>query len=193
MSTGPLGQPSPWNWHDRTQGEVPHPRVSVTTEVQQEGPKEEDPSGRIPGQYDTEPQRGTTSSANAKPPDPSSKRKYQPRTCRICLEVTNPTYQAPSVSIPGILEATPTVSYISSDPAAGHLIRPCKCKGSSMYVHEGCLQSWRYADPALGKRNYWHCPTCGFQYRLERMKWANWLSSKGQLLPLRPYIWRTSR
>ncbi|KAI9879431.1 MAG: hypothetical protein M1830_008562 [Pleopsidium flavum] len=107
-----------------------------------------------------------------------SAKHWPPRTCRICLETVLPTYHPPSSSLPDILKATPSVTYISTDPETGRLIHPCKCKGSSRYVHEGCLQAWRHADPAYGKRNYWQCPTCGFRYSLERMKWARWVSSK---------------
>lgn len=102
---------------------------------------------------------------------------WPPRTCRICLETVQPTLNPPPESIPGILNPSPTVTYISEDPESGRLLRPCKCKGSSKYVHEGCLQQWRYADPGFAKRNYWQCPTCGFRYRLQRMRWAAWISS----------------
>lgn len=110
---------------------------------------------------------------------PRSSKRYPPRTCRICLETVLPTYEPALGNFASILNPSPAVSYISSDPAAGRLIRPCKCKGSSRYVHEGCLQAWRHADPQYGKRNYWQCPTCGFRYRLERMTWASWISSTG--------------
>ncbi|KAL9123260.1 MAG: hypothetical protein Q9187_000168 [Circinaria calcarea] len=106
-----------------------------------------------------------------------SQRTWPPRTCRICLETVLPTIHPPSDSVPNILQPSPSVSYISEDPAAGRLLRPCKCKGSSKYVHEGCLQAWRHADPGYGKRNYWQCPTCGFRYRLERMKLGRAISS----------------
>ena len=109
-------------------------------------------------------------------PARGSKRTWPPRTCRICLEVVIPTFSTPSEHLPESLQAAPSVSYVSEDPESGRLLRPCKCKGSSKYVHEGCLQSWRHADPN-SKRNYWQCPTCGFRYRLERMKWGRWISS----------------
>ena len=108
---------------------------------------------------------------------PKPEKHWPPRTCRICLETVMPTFHMPSESLPGILQSAPSVTYDSSDPESGRLLRPCKCKGSSKYVHEGCLQSWRHADPGYAKRNYWHCPTCGFQYRLERMNWGRWISS----------------
>ena len=109
---------------------------------------------------------------------PKQSRTWPPRTCRICLETVLPTLNPPFTTIPGILNPTPSVTYTSEDPANGRLIRPCKCKGSSRYVHEGCLQAWRHADPDYGKRNYWQCPTCGFRYRLERMAWGRAISSK---------------
>ena len=102
-------------------------------------------------------------------PNPKQERHWLPRTCRICLEVVHPTFEAPSEHLPSAFQPTPRVSYISSDPQDGRLLRPCKCKGSSKYVHEGCLQSWRHADPN-SKRNFWQCPTCGFRYRLERVR-----------------------
>lgn len=108
---------------------------------------------------------------------PKLEKHWPPRTCRICLETVQPTYHAPPDSIPGIFQPPPNVTYESEDPASGRLLRPCKCKGSSKYVHEGCLQQWRYADPGFAKRNYWQCPTCGFRYRLQRMRWAAWISS----------------
>lgn len=111
------------------------------------------------------------------PPPEASQRHYPPRVCRICLETVLPTLHPPAENLPGFLQGQPRVVYESEDPELGRLLRPCKCKGSSRYVHEGCLQSWRHADPGYGKRNYWHCPTCGFQYRLERLTWARWISS----------------
>ncbi|OAA67200.1 ring finger domain containing protein [Niveomyces insectorum RCEF 264] len=69
------------------------------------------------------------------------------------------------------------VRYVSEDPADGRLISPCRCKGSQKYVHEGCLQAWRHAQP-LADRNFWTCPTCGFAYRVERLRWGRWVSNR---------------
>ena len=111
-------------------------------------------------------------------PEPmQGQRHYGPRTCRICLEVVPPTYHPPSEYASGFFQGKPTVTYESED--GGRLLRPCKCKGSSKYVHEDCLQAWRMQDP-MQKRNYWVCPTCGFRYRLERMNWARWIGSSGE-------------
>lgn len=108
--------------------------------------------------------------------EPPPQRHYPPRTCRICLEEVLPSYEPLTGGIPAILQPAPKVSYISADPSSGRLIRPCKCKGTQKYVHEGCLRMWRLADPA-SKRNFWECPTCKFRYRVDRMRWANWITS----------------
>ncbi|KAF1812580.1 hypothetical protein P152DRAFT_379187, partial [Eremomyces bilateralis CBS 781.70] len=113
-------------------------------------------------------------SASPKTNIPPKQRQWKPRTCRICLDTVHPTYHPPSESLPGIFQAGPSVTYDSEE---GRLLRPCKCKGSSKYVHENCLQKWRHVDPAYGRRNYWQCPTCGFRYHLQRMSWARIISS----------------
>ncbi|TVY46059.1 E3 ubiquitin-protein ligase [Lachnellula occidentalis] len=108
---------------------------------------------------------------------PPRRRYYKPRQCRICLEEVLPSFETPSEGIGAFLNPSPKVSYISEDPESGRLLRPCKCTGSQAYVHEGCLQAWRHADPRYGDRNFWDCPTCKFRYRLERMKWSRMISS----------------
>jgi hypothetical protein len=123
---------------------------------------------------------GSGEGDRAAPPRRPRPKHYGPRTCRICLDTVLPTFEPPSTSLPGVLQPQPSVSYVSEDPELGRLISPCKCKGSSRYVHEGCLQAWRHADPGYGRRNYWDCPTCGFRYRLERVRVGRWVSSKGR-------------
>jgi len=107
-------------------------------------------------------------------PSEEQRKFWPPRTCRICLETVLPTFEPLSEHVPGIFQATPSVTY--SSPDGGRLIRPCLCKGSQKYVHEGCLTAWRLQDPT-SKRNYWQCPTCKYSYRLERMAWGRWISS----------------
>jgi hypothetical protein len=116
---------------------------------------------------------------------------WPPRTCRICLETVLPTFNAAENDhLPQMFQAAPNVTYESEE---GRLIRPCKCKGTQRYVHEGCLQAWRHADPSYGRRNYWQCPTCGFKYRLDRMSWGRMISSTGKLstffLPNEKILW----
>lgn len=113
-------------------------------------------------------------------PNQEQKQKHYPsRTCRICLEVVQPTYETGPEGIVGMLSPAPKIQYISESPESGRLIRPCKCKGSQRYVHEGCLLAWRMTNlDATGHQiNYYECPTCKFKYRIERMKWSRWISS----------------
>jgi hypothetical protein len=123
---------------------------------------------------------GTAGAPEAPSPGPTptqKQRRYKPRTCRICLEVVNPTTDIDDSLAGRVFSSKARVRYVSEDPELGRLLSPCKCKGSQKYVHEGCLQAWRKASP-LSDRNYWRCPTCQFEYRLGRLRWGRWLSSK---------------
>ncbi|KAK4195332.1 putative E3 ubiquitin-protein ligase, partial [Triangularia verruculosa] len=110
------------------------------------------------------------------PTEPSGTR-WKPRTCRICLEVVQPSTELDDTLAGRAFASKPRVRYVSEDPDLGRLMSPCNCKGSQKYVHEGCLQAWRNAAP-MADRNFWRCPTCLFEYRMERLRWAAWLSSK---------------
>ena len=120
----------------------------------------------------------SSSKAQSTPRRTSKPRKHWPtRTCRICFEQVQPTFEPLSEHLPASFQNTQRPIYFSEDPELGRLICPCKCKGSSKYVHEGCLQQWRHSNPAYSKRNYWECPTCHYRYRMERMQWGRWISS----------------
>ncbi|WYZ37315.1 hypothetical protein EsH8_II_000821 [Colletotrichum jinshuiense] len=122
------------------------------------------------------PQPSESANQNEEQPQPPPKQRYYgPRTCRICFEVVHPTFEEPTV-MSGFMNTRPRPIYKSEDAESGRLISPCKCKGSQRYVHEGCLQAWRYAD-STATRNFFACPTCGYQYKLERLSWANRLQS----------------
>ena len=110
-------------------------------------------------------------------PLPKRKERWASRTCRICFETVQPTFEPLSEHLPASLQGKQRPVYLSEDHELGRLICPCKCKGSSKYVHEGCLQQWRHSSPDYAKRNYWECPTCHYRYRLERMRWGRWISS----------------
>ncbi|KAK7424270.1 hypothetical protein QQX98_000538 [Neonectria punicea] len=103
-------------------------------------------------------------------------RQYGPRTCRICFDTEYPKFPTETASTFGF-PAPSRPTYASDDPELGRLLSPCKCKGSQKYVHEGCLDAWRLANPTQA-RNYWQCPTCKFEYRISRLHWASALSSK---------------
>ncbi|KAI8361635.1 hypothetical protein B0O80DRAFT_164200 [Mortierella sp. GBAus27b] len=62
----------------------------------------------------------------------------EPR-CRICFETTDNEFSA-----------------------TDKLISPCLCKGSSRFVHVGCLQAWRRMSPK--HESTYRCDTCHYHY-----------------------------
>lgn len=153
MSTQPT-----WNWD-----------LPLANESAPDGPG--NPGTGSPGQQPPDDDTAEASRARG-----TGARRYGPRTCRICLDTEQPQYPSDATSTFG-LSASSRPWYASDDPELGRLLSPCKCKGSQKYVHEGCLNSWRLANP-MAARNYWQCPTCKFNYRLARLHWASMLSSK---------------
>lgn len=119
--------------------------------------------------FGDEPAHGGSAQA-AEEESSRARRRYQPRTCRICLDEVEPTFETPN-----LFGGKPRVRYVSEDPELGRLMRPCKCKGSQQYVHEGCLRAWRGASPS--DRNLWQCPTCKYEYRVSNLRWSRWLNS----------------
>ncbi|KAG0037925.1 hypothetical protein BGZ82_001569 [Podila clonocystis] len=75
------------------------------------------------------------------------------RRCRICLE-----------------------SEDDEDSASGKLISPCLCKGSSRYIHLGCLEQWRALSPR--KASAFSCDTCHYHYSFSRPFMANILGHR---------------
>jgi hypothetical protein len=171
MSANAFTSGASWSWPQEEQIPVPHARPSSASHASGEWITDEEED--LPQNEPSQPRQETSQSRTP----PNNQRHYPPRTCRICLEVVPPTYETSPGGLSGMLNPAPKVTYISQDPESGRLIRPCKCKGSQKYVHEGCLQAWRHADPEYGRRNFWECPTCKFRYRLERMRWGGWITS----------------
>lgn len=65
----------------------------------------------------------------------------EPNTCRICFD---------------------------GDSANDTLFSPCTCKGSSKYIHKGCLEEWR----RRGHKQAFQCQTCLYVYRMSSLKYA---------------------
>jgi hypothetical protein len=170
MSANAFTSGASWSWPKEEQTPITVAEPSSGSHTSGEWITDEED---LPPQEPNQPPKETSQPQTP----PRHQKHYPPRTCRICLEVVPPTYETPPGGLSGMLSPAPQVTYISQDPESGRLIRPCKCKGSQKYVHEGCLQAWRYADPAYGRRNFWECPTCKFRYRLERMRWSSWITS----------------
>ena len=156
---------------------IPGSWVDVPKEPPTESSSSEGASFRP--QWRPPPGSSTDDTRQPGPSTRSSRRTHwPPRQCRICLEVVQPTFDVPSEHLPGFLQSSGNVKY---EDESGRLIRPCLCKGSAKYVHEGCLQAWRHADPGYGRRNYWQCPTCQFKYRLARLGAGRFVASASKL------------
>ncbi|KAF9133139.1 hypothetical protein BGW39_010468 [Mortierella sp. 14UC] len=56
------------------------------------------------------------------------------------------------------------------------LISPCLCKGSSRYIHLGCLEKWRAMSPR--KESFYRCDTCHYEYSFRRPWAASILGNK---------------
>jgi len=58
-------------------------------------------------------------------------------------------------------------------PELGVLFSPCRCRGTSRFVHVSCLAAWRTIS--LGRSSFHACDVCGFRYSTRRAKWAHYL------------------
>lgn len=161
----PEGKPWDWSAIDASSGSVRSPSPAHSTTAAS-STRSEDHTPEPASEAHDEPERKQ-----------SRRRIYGPRTCRICLETVEPMFPEVGLSVLGVAANSSKPVYISDDPDLGRLLCPCKCKGSQKYVHEGCLDAWRKADPTA-TRNYWQCPTCKFTYQMVRLHWAAMLSSK---------------
>jgi hypothetical protein len=115
----------------------------------------------------SEPASDPTQSAQPSQPGPEPQ-ALDTRRCWICHEEVSPTYEELS-TLDKFRGKRPRKIYYSED--GGRLISPCLCKGTIKYVHEQCLQDWRYTQP--GSQNHYRCRTCQYEYKLERMDWAH--------------------
>ncbi|KAF9908287.1 hypothetical protein EC991_009931 [Linnemannia zychae] len=64
----------------------------------------------------------------------------------------------------------------NEDSEKGRLISPCLCKGSSRYIHLGCLEKWRVMSPR--KESFYRCDTCHYEYSFRRPWAASILGNK---------------
>lgn len=78
--------------------------------------------------------------------------REEQRTCRICLDD-------------------------DEDDETGKLFSPCRCTGSMRFVHPRCLDTWR--ANSSNDQSYFRCDACHFEYRMERVKWAEMIMSTG--------------
>ncbi|KAF2143255.1 uncharacterized protein K452DRAFT_357610 [Aplosporella prunicola CBS 121167] len=174
-STGFQAAPG-WRWPDEAAQPTDESSASASAATEETPHR----NSSMPGWYDPADEHppvadppSAEDEAGSRSEEPGHQKHYRPRQCRICLDTVLPTFHPPTEHLPRMFRSAPHVTYESEE---GPLIRPCKCRGSARYVHEGCLEAWRHADPSYGRRNFWQCPTCGFRYRLERMTWGRLIS-----------------
>jgi len=82
------------------------------------------------------------------------------KNCRICLEDEDP----------------------------GTMIAPCRCKGSSKWVHRDCLDLWRFNEK---DRAFSQCTECLFQYHFEETQHHDWRRMKFCLFVSRDFCFVT--
>ncbi|GAA5995175.1 hypothetical protein JCM5350_001860 [Sporobolomyces pararoseus] len=74
------------------------------------------------------------------------------------------------------------ICFDSEEEDLGKLFRPCKCRGSSQYVHTECLTAWRKAS--TNSSNFYRCGTCSYEYRFQRTLLGNIINSKFSVLSI---------
>lgn len=114
------------------------------------------------------------------PQRPAGNTRKHIRMCWICHDEVEPTYEEAGF-LDGVRNRRPKRHYVSED--GGRLINPCHCKGSVKYVHEDCLKAWMNENP-----NAWKCNRCSYEYRMERLNWAQRLRSPIVALGLTVFI-----
>ncbi len=69
------------------------------------------------------------------------------------------------------------ICFDGEDVNLGRLFKPCLCRGTQAYIHEGCLNQWRQqgANEPGQSRQFYQCPTCHYNYRTARVWYASLL------------------
>ncbi|GAA5969302.1 hypothetical protein JCM11641_007544 [Rhodosporidiobolus odoratus] len=62
------------------------------------------------------------------------------------------------------------------DDELGKLFSPCKCTGTSRFVHQSCLETWRKAS--RNRRSFYECDLCRYQYKFRRTTAARLVTSR---------------
>ncbi|GAA5907965.1 E3 ubiquitin-protein ligase MARCH [Sporobolomyces salmoneus] len=74
------------------------------------------------------------------------------------------------------------ICFDSEDESLGRLFSPCRCRGSSRYVHTECLAAWRKATQ--NSSSFYRCPSCLYEYRFRRAFVGNLINSRFSVLSL---------
>lgn len=63
-----------------------------------------------------------------------------------------------------LLNETKTCRICLEDDVISNLIYPCKCSGTSKYIHKSCLDQWRTLSD--NREAYYKCFECHYKYKL---------------------------
>ncbi|GAA5870472.1 hypothetical protein JCM16303_002015 [Sporobolomyces ruberrimus] len=74
------------------------------------------------------------------------------------------------------------ICFDSEDDELGKLFSPCRCRGTSRYVHTECLSAWRKASQ--NNSSFYRCETCSFEYKFRRTFAGNLINSRFSVLSL---------
>lgn len=112
------------------------------------------------------------------PPSTSSPPQQQhPRRDHIHLNLNTPTGEPqPDFDVDEHRCRICLESDDDENSESGKLISPCLCKGSSRYIHLGCLEQWRAMSPR--KTSAFSCDTCHYHYSFTRPFMANILGHR---------------
>tara|TARA_A100001015_G_C14925142_1_gene686014 strand:- start:81 stop:917 length:837 start_codon:yes stop_codon:yes gene_type:complete len=61
------------------------------------------------------------------------------------------------------------ICYEETNTQLNPLINPCRCDGSSKYVHKECLEKWRYSDLDNLSHRRDKCMECNYNYKIEEV------------------------
>ena len=119
--------------------------------------------GSFPHENDHKEEPPSTQAESEKKPTPTkAEAKEEPtstdqdeKTCRICLSTQTPEER---------------------------LISPCKCRGTSKWIHLSCLNQWRRAS--RNSKSYYRCDQCHYEYSFRRTDLAELLLSQYTLFAL---------
>lgn len=134
------------------------PKETTRAPKQEESHKHHDMPGQFPTSDESNPACHRTE-FDTKPEKEESKPSAAPfsadseKTCRICFS-------------PSTLE--------------DRLISPCKCRGTSKWIHLSCLTQWRLRS--RNNKSFYQCDQCHYRYSFRRTQFAEVLLSRYTLL-----------
>lgn len=138
------------------------PQQLPQVEAPDDGPAQQE-SQQVPGPADNdgdEPQRPQVIDDDEQNPV---------RQCRNCYAEETGVFKQTYEGFMARVMPRPIVEY-KEYQYLGPLIKPCRCKGSNMYIHTECLRSWRETN--ANNEQFYQCGTCRYKYQIGRLTWG---------------------